>query len=215
VRELQQQPGEDLSLRGALPAEPFSMLSQWLEDARQGGYVNPDAICVSTVDAHGSPRARMVLCRALDRTAGTLTFYTNRESAKGRDLAHRPEATAVFYWDQAGRQAIVSGSVEHAPDADSDVYWAARPRLSQLSAWASQQSQPISSRAALLARLAAVAERFGGEDANTPVPRPPHWGGYRIVARRVELWVGSPGRFHDRALWTRTEHGWSVMRLQP
>lgn len=215
MKELQQQPGEDLSLRGDLPHEPFSLLAQWLEEARQSGYVNPDAICLSTVDVHGGPRARMVLCRGLDRSAGTLTFYTNRESAKGHDLAHRPEATAVFYWDQAGRQAIVSGVVEYAPDADSDAYWAGRPRLSQLSAWASQQSRPIASRGALLARLAAVADRFGGEDADTPVPRPPHWGGYRILARRVELWIGSAGRFHDRAEWTRVDAGWNVVRLQP
>jgi pyridoxamine 5'-phosphate oxidase len=107
-----------------------------------------------------------------------------------------------------------------APDADSDAYWATRPRLSQLSAWASQQSQPIASRAMLMARLGAMVARFGGAEGDPPVPRPPHWGGYRIIATRVELWVGSSGRMHDRAVWARSPGApfpgiWSVGRLQP
>jgi pyridoxamine 5'-phosphate oxidase len=207
---------EDRSLRGDLPGEPFALLARWLEEARTLGYVNPDAICLATVDAAGTPRARMVLCRGVDPAAGALTFYTNRESNKGRDLAHRAEATAVFYWDWAARQAIVAGRVEWASDADSDAYWATRPRLSQLSAWASAQSRPIASRDALLAALAAMGTRFGERDDGSPVPRPPHWGGYRVIASRVELWVGSEGRMHDRALWTRAADGsWSVARLQP
>jgi pyridoxamine 5'-phosphate oxidase len=158
----------------------------------------------------------MVLCRAIDGAAGALTFYTNRESNKGRDLELRAAASAVFYWDRASRQAIVSGRVEHASEADSDAYWATRPRLSQLSAWASEQSRPIASRAALLASLGEVADRFGGLDSGPSIPRPPHWGGYRIVAARVELWVGSEGRMHDRAEYTRLgTGGWRVVRLQP
>jgi pyridoxamine 5'-phosphate oxidase len=208
---------EDASLRGDLPTEPFTLLVHWLDEARRSGdYVNPDAIALSTVAADGTPRARMVLCRGIDPDAGTLSFYTNRESQKGHDLARHAHAAAVFYWDRAARQAIVSGRVEHTPVADSDAYWATRPRLSQLSAWASHQSQPIASRAMLMQALDAVAARFGGRETGQDVPRPPHWGGYRIVADRVELWVGSEGRMHDRGEFTRLRGGgWRVQRLQP
>jgi pyridoxamine 5'-phosphate oxidase len=198
-----------------LPNEPFALLAQWIDDGRRSGaYVNPDAICLATAGADGVPHARMVLCRGLDVARGSLAFYTNRHSAKGRDLADRGEASAVFYWDHDARQAIVTGHVEHVADAESDAYWTTRPRLSQLAAWASAQSEPIASRAALLAQLEAVSARFGAESSR-PVPRPEHWGGYRIVARRVELWSGSEGRMHDRAQWTRAARGWGSTRLQP
>lgn len=201
-------------LPGELPREPFALLAEWLDHGRGAGYLNPDAICLATVGADGAPHARMVLCRGLDVARGRLEFYTNRESRKGHDLAHRAEASAVFYWDRDARQAIVSGPVEQISDAESDAYWATRPRLSQLAAWASEQSQPIESRAALLARLAAATERFGAE-SDRAVPRPPHWGGYRIVAARVELWSGTEGRMHDRAVWTRAGRAWRATRLQP
>ena len=202
-------------LPATLPAEPFALIALWIEDGRRSGaYVNPDAICLATVGVDGTPHARMVLCRGLDVASGALAFYTNRESLKGRDLDHCAEASAVFYWDHDARQAIVTGGVEHLSDADSNAYWATRPRLSQLAAWASEQSAPIESRAVLLERLAATTARFGAE-SDAPVPRPPHWGGYRIVARRVELWSGSEGRMHDRAQWTRSARGWRVTRLQP
>ena len=199
----------------ALPAEPFALLAQWIEDGRRSGaYVNPDAICLATAGADGEPHARMVLCRGLDLARGTLAFYTNRRSTKGRDLADRAAASAVFYWDHDARQAVVTGRVEQVSEAESDAYWTARPRLSQLAAWASAQSEPIASRAALLAQLDDASARFGAEN-DRPVPRPGHWGGYLIVARRVELWSGSEGRMHDRAQWTRSAHGWSATRLQP
>ena len=210
---------QDASLADPLPSEPLALLARWFEDARRdSGQQNPDAMTLATVDAKGTPQARVVLCRGYDAAAGVLTFYTNRRSAKGRDLASRAEATAVFYWDASSRQARITGPVEFAPDAVSDAYFARRPRLSQLAAWASQQSEPLDSRAALLASLEATAERFGGVDADVPVPRPPHWGGYGLRARRIECWVGAAGRAHDRARWERdptTPGGWSVCRLQP
>jgi pyridoxamine 5'-phosphate oxidase len=209
-------PKEDHTLRAELPAEQFGVLAGWIEEARATGQPNPDAICLATVDADGAPRARMVLCRSLDIAAGWIGFYTNRHSAKGQELGADARATAVFHWElPAARQAIVSGHVEVAPDEDSDAYWATRPRLSQLSAWASEQSRPIASRAVLMSQLARTAQRFGTEDRDGPVPRPSHWGGYRIVAERVELWVGSAGRIHDRALYLRGAQGWASMRLQP
>ncbi|NJN52550.1 MAG: pyridoxal 5'-phosphate synthase [Gammaproteobacteria bacterium] len=157
----------------------------------------------------------MVLCRGVDAERGRLTFYTNRRSAKGQDLTRTARATAVFYWDKAARQAIVSGAVEITADAQSDAYWATRPRLSQVAARASEQSAPIASRRDLLARIDAEARRHGGYEGTAAIPRPAHWGGYDIVADRVELWVGSTGRAHDRAVWVRRGQVWSSERLQP
>jgi pyridoxamine 5'-phosphate oxidase len=188
-----------------------------LHDARQQNLVNPDAMVVSTIGDDGAPRSRTVLCRGLDATAGTLTFFTNRNSSKGRQLASHPHASALFYWDPLARQVCATGPVEFASDAESDAYWASRPRLSQLAAWGSAQSDSIPSRAALLAQVEAVAQRFGGFEGDEPVPRPPHWGGYRIVVLEVELWVGAAGRIHDRVRWQRMARGsdWTYGRLQP
>ncbi len=205
----------DPALADPLPADPFPVLAQWLADARGGPYINPDAFCLSTIGPDGGPRSRIVLCRAMDVARGSLTFHTNRRSAKGHDIARMARASAVFYWDRAGRQAVVSGAIEITPEPVSDAYWRTRPRLSQLTARASQQSEPIASRAALLEAIAAEAARFGGIDGSVAIPRPDHWGGYDLVADRVELWVGSTGRAHDRAQWRRGADGWTVERLQP
>jgi pyridoxamine 5'-phosphate oxidase len=209
---------QDKSLADPLPAEPFELLTRWLHEARQGGtMINPDAMSVSTVDADGAPWARTVLCRGIDPQAGTLTFFTNRNSIKGQHLRRVPRASALFYWDALSRQVCAAGPVELASEAESDAYWASRPRLSQLAAWGSAQSEPVPSRTALLAQVHAVAERFGGIDGDGPVPRPPHWGGYRIVVLEMELWVGALGRIHDRVRWRRSAAGgaWTRQRLQP
>jgi len=215
----------DPSLADPLPASPWPLLERWLREARErSGQRNPDAMTLATVDASGAPRARMVLCRGFDAERGQLVFYTNRESAKGRELAAHPIATAVFHWDALARQARIDGPVRLAPDAMSDAYFAGRPRASQIAAWASRQSEPVASRRALLDEFEAAAGRFGGLEAGPPVPRPLHWGGYMLVARRVELWVGSEARAHDRAEWERAlgdsaagtaDSVWKVRRLQP
>jgi pyridoxamine 5'-phosphate oxidase len=207
----------DASLTDPLPDDPFAMLSRWFDEARASSLHNPSAVIVATVADDGSPRARTVLCRGIDGERGALLFYTNRQSAKGRQLAARAHASAVFYWDPLARQVCASGRVEVTTEAESDAYWVTRPRLSQLAARASRQSQPIASRAALLAQIDAEAERCGGVAGTAPIPRPPHWGGYRIVLERLELWVGSTGRAHDRVLWTREHEGapWRHGRLQP
>ncbi len=160
----------DHSLADPLPADPFGLLLRWLIEAQSSGALNPDAMVVGTLDEHGHPRARTVLCRGVDTVRGALMFYTNRESAKGRQLASRARASATFYWDALGRQLCSSGVVEPATDAESDAYWNTRPRLSQLAARGSRQSQPIASRAALLAQINDEAERFGGVDGTQPVP---------------------------------------------
>jgi pyridoxamine 5'-phosphate oxidase len=197
-----------------LPEEPVAVVKRWLAEATaEGRQEIPHAVALATADPDGRPSVRMVLCVAIDVAAGAFTFHSNRESRKGRALAADPRAAIVFHW--SGRQARIEGDVAPAPDDVSERYFASRPLEARLSAWASRQSEPVASRAALLADLAAVAERFGARAESDPVPRPPHWGGFVLTAREVELWASRPGRIHDRALFRRRPGGWHSQRLQP
>lgn len=203
----------DRSLADPLPASPFEVLSRWLDEAfAKRVQANPSAMSLATVGRDGRPSLRIVLCRGLDAEAGTVAFYTSRDSRKGRDLAACSHAAAVFHWDALARQARLEGPVAPLSDAESDAYFEGRPRLSQIAAWASAQSEPLASRETLLEQLRETEARF---PEGQPVPRPPFWGGYRLRAERVELWVGSTGRAHDRALWRREGDGWTSGRLQP
>jgi pyridoxamine 5'-phosphate oxidase len=206
------------SLPERLPDDPLPLLESWIEEARRE-MRNATAMALATVDLDGRPGARMVICRGFDPAEGWLVFYTDRESAKGRALAKYAWASCVFHWDAFERQVRVDGPVSLAPDADSDAYWNSRPPDARIAASASAQIQPLASRAELLARIAALR----AESAD-PIPRPPRWGGYRVWAERVELWVGQPARAHDRARWTRTltlvsdgfkGGAWLGTRLQP
>ena len=212
----------------ALPPDPMPVLARWLDEAFADRLEpHPHAIALATVDPDGAPSARMVLCKRVELEQGAVVFYTHRESRKGRALAAHPRAALVFYWGPQDRQVRVEGPVLPTSDAEGDAYFATRPADAQLGAWASRQSEPIASRAALEERMAEVAARFGVETrgvAQAAVPRPPSWGGYRVVADAVELWRGRPGRIHDRALYRRTlaerdgrlvGGSWRVERLQP
>jgi pyridoxamine 5'-phosphate oxidase len=211
----------DTSLTDPLDPDPAPLLQRWLDEAIQGRVqINPTAMSLATVDPDGHASLRMVICRGFDFERGVFTFYTDRNSPKGAALRAHPFAAAMFHWDAVGRQVRLEGPIGLAPDAESDAYFGSRPREAQIAAWSSDQSEPIESRAAIVERLERNAERFGDAE----IPRPPHWGGYRLWAERVELWVGQPGRVHDRALWTRelTRNGdewtgaeWRVVRLQP
>jgi pyridoxamine 5'-phosphate oxidase len=204
----------DRSLFDPLPESPLPTLARWFEDARKAPSVrNHDAMVLATVDAEARPSVRMVLCRAIDFERARFAFYTDRTSPKARQLETSGRASAVFHWDPLARQVRISGPVKRASDADSDDYFARRSPASQLAAWTSRQSRPISSRAELEERFAKVEERFQGG----PVPRPADWGGYVITAETIELWVSREGRLHDRALWTYepTRGTWRVARLQP
>jgi pyridoxamine 5'-phosphate oxidase len=201
-----------------LPDDPLALLEAWLAEAT-AALRNATAMTLATVTRAGQPSARMVLCRGFDARAGWLVFYTDRESAKGEALAAHPRAALVFHWDAFERQVRIEGPVTLAPDTDSDAYWATRPPDARAAAVASHQSRPLAARADLLARVEAVARDHAGE-----APRPPRWGGYRVWAERIELWVGQPARIHDRAVWTRalTRGGddfaggpWTATRLQP
>jgi len=181
-----------------LPADPLPLAARWIEEAT-AAVRTATAMALATVDAQGHPAVRMVICRGFDAAAGSLVFYTDRESPKGRDLERTGRAAAVFHWERFERQIRVEGPVTHVSEAESDRYWESRPLDARLAAMASDQSAPIGSRAVLLERIEAARRAHPQR-----VPRPARWGGYRIWAERVELWAGQPGRAHDRAVWART-----------
>ena len=192
---------------------PLLAVRRWVGEALDAGSeVEPTAMTLATVDRRTAgllPDARAVLCKGIDHG---LVFYTSMASAKGAQLATTPAAAAVFLWTSLERQVRVRGPVEVVDDATNDAYFATRPRGSQLSAWTSEQSRPIAARAELEAHVGQVGARFDGEE----VPRPAHWGGYRLVPHEIELWQGRPDRLHDRLLWRRAdEDRWTVQRLQP
>ncbi|OBH49352.1 pyridoxamine 5'-phosphate oxidase [Mycobacterium mantenii] len=182
------------------------LLRKWIDDAERSGVPEPNALVLATVTADGRPASRSVLCKSVDETG--ITFFTNYDSAKGDDLAATPYASATFPWYQLGRQVHVRGSVRKVAARDTEDYWSKRPRGSQLGAWASHQSQPIASRAALLEQLGEVTARFADREQ---VPVPPGWGGYLIAPDVVEFWQGRENRLHNRIRVT----GDRVERLQP
>jgi len=218
-----------------LPADPLAVTAAWLKEAFAAhAQPNPNAMVLATATPDGRPSARVVLLREIVPEPGYVQFYTNYLSAKGRQLKDNPRAAAVIHWDAAHRQVRLEGPVSFAPGADSDRYFAARAWPKRIAAWASAQSQPLEARARLLRSLEESAARFGtpvpgdappapGEDYE--VPRPPHWGGYRLWVEAIELWVEGDARVHDRARWRRTltraaEGGyqggpWVATRLQP
>jgi pyridoxamine 5'-phosphate oxidase len=192
-----------------LVAEPVDQFRRWFADAQAAGVADPDAMVVATVDTTGAPNARVVLLRGVD--AAGFRFYTNYDSAKGRDLAANPRAALVFHWREQGRQVRATGAVRRL-DADESVgYWRNRPRASRVSAWASAQSEPIADRAALESAAAEVAARFGDGD----VPRPPFWGGYLVTPDALEFWQHRDDRLHDRLRYRRLADRWVLERLQP
>jgi pyridoxamine 5'-phosphate oxidase len=192
------------------PADPIAQLKTWIEEARAAGIPNPNAMSLATIDGDGRLSSRIVLLKDLD--AHGAVFFTNRHSRKGRALAANPEASLLFHWDVLNRQARIEGDVSHVSDAESDAYFATRPRESRIGAWASRQSQPAKNRAELDAAVAEIEQRFAGKD----VPRPPHWGGYRVSLKLMEFWEGHPFRLHDRVIYMPDHHGgWTTQRLFP
>lgn len=213
----------DQSLPDALPAEPLGTVKVWLAEAiRRGTQPNPNAMVLATCDTQGHPSARIVLCKDIDAVAGTVRFFTNYQSRKGRELQANPNAALVMHWDHLYHQVRIEGIVQKVDAAESDSYFASRERESQLGSHASAQSEPVGTRAALRAQLDAVITRF---PRNSLVPRPAHWGGFVLWAHTVELWVEGAARLHDRARWTRPltlsaagvaqPGNWSATRLQP
>lgn len=202
-----------LTERDADPS-PIAQLDKWLHDAVAAEHPDPTAMTLATASADGVPDARVMLLKGLEREPGRegLVFFTNYESQKGRELAQNPRACACFFWVLLERQARVAGVVSKISREESEAYFASRPRESQLGAWASSQSSVVLGREEIERRLAETRARFEGG----PVPCPPYWGGYRLVAERVELWQGRPSRLHDRLRYTRiSDARWRIERLSP
>ncbi len=195
----------------SLDADPLVVLARWLEEAREAGLHEPEAMALATATPSGSPSVRMVLLRRLDERG--LCFFTNYESRKAQELTANPRAAVVLNWGPPlRRQVRVEGAVELLPEDESFAYFRTRPRESRLGAWASPQSRPIADRTALDERYAAANERFADVE---DVPLPPFWGGFRLTASAVELWENRPNRLHDRARYERVGDGWSCVRLAP
>ncbi len=191
-----------------LAANPVEQLQRWLQDAYNAAVLEPNAMCLCTV-LDGQPSARIVLLRGLDERG--LVFYTSYFSRKGREIGENPRVAAVFYWPLLERQVRVEGRVDQVPEDESDAYFAGRPRGHQISAWASEQSEPVESREVLDQRMEDYSERFDGED----IPRPHSWGGFVIRPDRFEFWQGRPNRMHDRLEFVRDAGSWRMRRLQP
>ena len=193
-----------------LPAEPMELFDEWMGDVLRERLPEPTAMVLATVSADLRPRARMVLLKGSGRDG--FTFYTNRTSRKGSDLAEVPRACLLFPWHALHRQVIAEGEVTPLSTADSEPYFRSRPRGSQLGAWASRQSTVLPSRAELEDRYAELERRW---PEGTPVPMPEFWGGYRVQAEMVEFWQGRLSRLHDRFRYTATGTGWTRTRLSP
>jgi pyridoxamine 5'-phosphate oxidase len=203
-------PEDDRPLEAeSFPSEPLPIVRRWLEEAETSGIRLANAISLATADADGRPSIRHVLLRSIDDRG--FVFYTNHGSRKGRELEENPRAAFSMYWRELDRQVSVTGDVERVSDEESDAYFATRPREARLGAWASRQSTELASREQLLQRYAEFDARYRGDD----VPRPPFWGGYRIVPTAVELWQGRLHRLHDRFRYQREGGGWSLRRLAP
>jgi pyridoxamine 5'-phosphate oxidase len=191
------------------PADPIALFQEWFEAAKAAEPNDPEVMALASADASGLPNVRMVLLKEID--AAGLVFYTNSESDKGREMAANPKAAICFHWKSLRRQIRAQGAVKVVSAAEADAYFAARPHDAQIGAWASSQSRPLASRLELEKAVAGVAAKFAGG----PVPRPPHWLGYRLAPDRIEFWESRPFRLHDRLLFERSGQGWETSRLFP
>ncbi len=200
-------------------ADPFALFQAWMAEAETTEPNDPNAMTVATATSDGIPAARILLLKELDPPGAQprgFVFYTNRQSRKSDELAANPRAALLFHWKVLRRQIRIEGAVIDATEAESDAYFATRPRISRLGAWASDQSRPLAERAVLERRLAEQEARFPGE----AIPRPPYWGGYRLIPGRFEFWQDMPYRLHDRTVFTRAGSagagdGWTMGKLFP
>jgi pyridoxamine 5'-phosphate oxidase len=189
--------------------DPIIQFGRWMDAAIAAEVPEPTAMSLSTVDTQGRPSSRMVLLKGFD--ASGFVFFTNYNSRKGRDLAGNPHTALNFFWAELERQVRITGRAGKVSEAESDEYFQTRPFTSRVGAWASDQSEPIDSRVTIAAKAAALLAKY----ATGHVPRPPHWGGYRVVPERIEFWQGRPSRLHDRILYDLIDGRWVISRLAP
>jgi pyridoxamine 5'-phosphate oxidase len=188
---------------------PFDLFRQWFDEAERNEPDNPNAMSLATVGADGAPSIRMVLLKGVDDTG--FVFYTNLESRKGGELLGNSHAALCFHWKSLRRQVRIEGEASLVDDAEADAYYASRARGSQIGAWASAQSRPLSGKAELLKQVASYTAKFGV----SRVPRPPHWSGFRVVPEVIEFWREGQFRLHDRLVYRRTADGWTTQVLYP
>lgn len=197
-------------------SNPFEQFALWYEEAQQAHLPEPDAMTLATATSEGRPSARMVLLKGFDERG--FVFYTNYQSAKGRELEENPQAALIVFWAELHRQIRIEGSVVHVTAAESDEYFRSRPKGSRIAALASNQSKVLEHRVRLDARVAELTQKYGPGDGvgDDDVPRPAHWGGYRVIPERIEFWQGRRDRLHDRLLFTHGNTGqWAISRLFP
>jgi pyridoxamine 5'-phosphate oxidase len=192
-----------------MATDPFELFDLWFAEARASETNDPEAMSLATADPDGRPSVRIVLLKG--HGPDGFVFYTNQRSRKGEELAANPNAALLFHWKSLRRQVRIEGKANPVSASEADSYFASRSRDSQLGAWASDQSQPLASRAEFEARYEAMRQKFEGGD----VPRPPHWGGYRVTPDRIEFWTDRPHRLHERRLFTRAGEGWTEGLLYP
>jgi pyridoxamine 5'-phosphate oxidase len=192
-----------------MATDPIQLFDEWFSEARMAEVNDPEAMALATADGDGQPSVRMVLLKGHGRDG--FVFYTNEQSAKGEQLAANPQAALLFHWKALRRQVRIEGPVGRASAAEADAYFATRARDSQIGAWASDQSRRLADRQTFEQRFSEFEQKFAGGD----VPRPPHWGGYRVVPRRIEFWSDRPHRLHERRLFTLGAGGWVEGLLYP
>lgn len=188
--------------------DPIRQFERWFDDALRAGLPLPNAMSLATVSAAGAPSARIVLLKGVER--GSFLFYTNYLSRKGRELERRASACLLFLWSELERQVRIDGTVTKVTSGESDAYYATRPLGARLSAWASAQSETVGSRKVLESAMEEARRRYGEQP-----PRPPHWGGYRVIPQEIEFWQGRTDRLHDRLLYRRAGNTWTIERLSP
>ncbi|MBO0947222.1 pyridoxamine 5'-phosphate oxidase [Fibrella forsythiae] len=189
--------------------DPFAQFQQWFDSALAAGVHEPNAMHLATISPEGRPEGRIVLVKGIDTTG--FSFYTNYQSQKAASLALNPVASLTFFWPELERQVRIEGVVEKVAESESDAYFNSRPRGSQLGAWVSHQSEVISGRDVLERQQEALSEQFN----NKPIPRPPHWGGYRVMPDKIEFWQGRPSRLHDRIRYRLESGTWLIERVSP
>jgi pyridoxamine 5'-phosphate oxidase len=194
----------------SLVHDPFLRFQEWMAEAEASEPTEPNAMTVATATPDGIPSTRAVLLKGVDRRG--FVFYTNLGSRKASELAANPRLALLFHWKSLGRQVRIDGHAEHVTDAEADAYFASRPRISRLGAWASDQSRPLPDRATLERRLADLERRYPSDD----IPRPPYWSGFRVIPHHFEFWQSMDFRLHDRTVYTRmTDDGWTMGKLYP